>query len=157
MNKTQHIDDLNHFVAAQKPIYSKVLNELKNGKKRSHWMWFIFPQIIGLGFSSRSKQFAIHNRDHGIHYLDHSILGARLKECTSIVNSHKTISVNKLFGYPDYMKFHSSMTLFEACNKNTKLFTEAINIHYNGERDVRTLEILKESTNLLFESTDDAN
>ena len=144
MSETQQTTDgLNHFVSAQKPIYRKVLNELKSGKKRSHWMWFIFPQIIGLGFSSRSKHFAIRSRDHGVHYLDHPILGARLRECTSVVSSLKSTSVNKLFGYPDYMRFHSSMTLFEACDKNPECFTEAINIHFNGERDVRTLEILE--------------
>ena len=135
--------DLSKFVVAQDHSYSVSLSELRAGAKRSHWMWYIFPQIAGLGTSATAKKYAIANLDEARSYLDHRILGARLRECVSAVLAHKEKSAETIFGFPDNLKFCSSMTLFEVADPNEQMFSDALVSFYNGRRDERTLAILK--------------
>ncbi|MDH5433497.1 MAG: DUF1810 domain-containing protein [Gammaproteobacteria bacterium] len=133
---------LERFVTAQEVAYSTALNELTKGKKRSHWMWFIFPQIAGLGYSSTAIFFSIKHKQEAIDYLNHPILGKRLIEITEAVVKHKGFSVKQIFGDPDYLKFRSSMTLFASCSENGSIFHQAIDIFYQSEMDEKTLGIL---------------
>jgi uncharacterized protein (DUF1810 family) len=104
--------NLRRFSDAQNPVFEQVCSELRNGQKRGHWMWFIFPQIEGLGLSQTAREFAISSRDEAAAYLDHPILGPRLRECTRLVNLAEGRSIDQIFGYPDNLKFRSCMTLF---------------------------------------------
>src|SRR5689334_5704141 len=106
--------ELQRFVDAQNPIYERVLSELRGGRKKSHWMWFVFPQIEGLGRSELSVRFAISGRQEGQAYLDHAILGPRLRECTALVLKARARPIEQILGSPDDMKFQSCMTLFDA-------------------------------------------
>src|ERR1043166_7075440 len=106
--------DLQRFIEAQEAIFSRVVGELRAGEKRSHWMWFIFPQVAGLGHSAMAQRYAIQSRTEAEAYLAHAVLGARLLECTQAVLDVPGKSANAIFGSPDDMKFRSSMTLFEA-------------------------------------------
>lgn len=133
--------DLKRFVDAQEPVYRRVLTELARGSKQSHWMWFIFPQLAGLGFSPMAQRYAISSRDEAIAYLRHDILGPRLRECTALVNDVKEKSIHDILGSPDDLKFRSSMTLFGAVS-STPEFAAAIEKYYGGEPDRRTLELL---------------
>src|ERR1044072_813603 len=100
--------DLQRFVDAQAPVYDRVLAELREGRKRSHWMWFVFPQIAGLGSSPMAQRYAIASRAEAAAYISHSLLGLRLRECTRLVNAVEGKAVHDIFGSPDDMKFHSS-------------------------------------------------
>jgi uncharacterized protein (DUF1810 family) len=133
--------DLNRFVVAQNPAYGRVLQELQSGEKRSHWIWYIFPQIEGLGFSNMAKRFAIASRAEAESYLQHPILGARLMECTKLVLDVKGRTIEQIFGYPDYMKFRSSMTLFQAVADRQQIFAQALAKYFDG-LDQRTVDIL---------------
>ena len=135
--------DLERFVEAQAPIYSRVVSELRAGEKRSHWMWYIFPQIAGLGFSSISKRYAIASLDEAVAYLAHPVLGARLRECTALVNAIEGRELSDIFGYPDDLKFHSSMTLFAEAAPEEAVFQSALAKYFNGERDQATLKRLR--------------
>ena len=104
--------DLERFATAQDPVYEQVCAELRSGRKRSHWMSFIFPQIQGLGHSAMAEKYAIASREEAAAYLDRPVLGARLRECTGLVNRIEGRSIGEIFGYPDDLKFRSSMTLF---------------------------------------------
>ncbi len=104
--------DLQRFVDAQTAVYDRAREELATGRKRSHWMWFIFPQVEGLGSSVMSRRFAIASREEAVAYLTHPLLGRRLRECTQLVNGIEGHSIHEIFGSPDDMKFQSSMTLF---------------------------------------------
>ena len=137
--------DLNRFLSAQLPLYGEVLRELAAGRKRSHWMWFIFPQLAGLGRSSTAEFYAITALAEARAYLAHPILGARLLECTRLVNGHGELSALQLFGSPDDLKFHSSMTLFELAAGPHGEFSNAIEQFYAGERDSATLQLLAAS------------
>ena len=106
--------DLQRFLDAQHPLYDNVIAELCDGRKRTHWIWFIFPQVEGLGLSWMSQHYAIHSRAEAVAYLTHALLGARLVECTESVLQHADKSAHDIFGSPDDLKFHSSMTLFDA-------------------------------------------
>jgi uncharacterized protein (DUF1810 family) len=134
--------DLNRFVQAQNPVYSGVVGELKRGRKQSHWMWFIFPQIAGLGFSAMSQRYAIASRAEAMAYLAHPLLGPRLAECTGLVLAVEGRSINAILGAPDDAKFRSSMTLFGAVS-GEPIFEQAIARYFASERDGATLEILK--------------
>ncbi len=134
--------NLTRFTEAQEKVYPRALAELQNGRKRSHWMWFIFPQIDGLGFSSTAKFYAIKSRDEAKAYLDHPVLGARLQECTEAVLANQDRSISEIFGYPDDLKFKSSMTLFEAVAGPGSVFEQAIDQCLGGQRDSRTLDLL---------------
>ena len=131
--------DLARFVAAQEPVYEKIREELQEGRKRSHWMWFVFPQLEGLGASAMAQRYAIHSLAEAAAYLDHPLLGARLKECVGLVNKVEGRSAHEIFGSPDDLKFHSSMTLFAAAAPQEPLFGEALDKYFAGRRDPLTL------------------
>ena len=134
--------DLERFVAAQEPVYRQVEIELGRGRKESHWMWFVFPQIAGLGLSATARRFALSGPAEARAYLDHDLLGPRLRDCTAAVLGHRGRSAEAIFGLVDAMKFRSSMTLFEAVAPAPSLFGEAIRAFYGGERDAATLQRL---------------
>ncbi len=135
--------ELNRFIKAQDTIYDVALWELKNGRKRSHWMWFIFPQIDGLAQSSTSKFYALKSMEEARAYLNHPVLGKRLKECAEAVLAVEEHSVSEIFGYPDDLKLKSSLTLFASVADGESVFTSLLNKCFNGERDLRTLELLE--------------
>jgi uncharacterized protein (DUF1810 family) len=134
--------DLERFVAAQAQVYTRVVAELSEGRKRSHWMWFIFPQIEGLGSSGMAQRFAIGSRPEAAAYLDHSVLGPRLIQCTRLVLAVKNKPILDILGSPDDLKFRSSMTLFGAVSDDP-IFGQAISVYYGGANDRATLEILR--------------
>jgi uncharacterized protein (DUF1810 family) len=139
------VDDpfnLKRFVDAQNPVYARVCSELKAGEKRSHWMWFIFPQIAGLGFSSMAARYAIGSLEEAKAYLQHTVLGPRLIECTELVNGISGRSIDDIFGYPDDLKFRSSMTLFAKAAPENPAFKRAIDKYFEGQHDDRTEELL---------------
>jgi uncharacterized protein (DUF1810 family) len=134
--------DLQRFVDAQAPVYQRVLPELKHGEKQSHWMWFIFPQLAGLGHSPMAQRYAIASRDEAAAYLEHGILGPRLRECTALVNAVKGRTIREILGSPDDLKFRSSMTLFDAVAPD-RGFADAIAKYYGGTPDQKTLDLLR--------------
>jgi uncharacterized protein (DUF1810 family) len=133
--------DLQRFVDVQAPVYQRVLAELRQGQKQSHWMWFIFPQLAGLGHSPMAQRFAIASREEAVAYLEHDILGRRLRECTALVNAVQGRAIREILGSPDDLKFCSSMTLFGAVSSDPE-FAEAIQKFYGGTPDRRTLDLL---------------
>ena len=133
--------DLERFVDAQAPVYQRVLAELRQGQKQSHWMWFIFPQLAGLGHSVMARRFAIASRDEAVAYLEHGILGPRLRQCTALVNAVQGRTIREILGSPDDLKFCSSMTLFGAVSSDPE-FAEPIVKFHGGTPDRRTLELL---------------
>ena len=135
--------NLERFIKAQAPVYSHVRSELSNGKKTGHWMWFVFPQIAGLGRSSMAATFAIGSIDEATAYLEHEVLGPRLQECTELVTQVQGRSLHDIFGSPDDLKFQSSMTLFAKATTSNKRFTEALGKYCNGVLNPRTLALLK--------------
>jgi uncharacterized protein (DUF1810 family) len=137
--------DLIRFVNAQNAIYTQVIEELANGCKQTHWMWFIFPQLTGLGHSAMAQRYAIRDLDQAKRYLADPILGARLRQAVRMIMEHKAKSVLEILGSPDDLKFRSCLTLFrEAASNNSDrlLFTEALDQFYGGQPDRRTLELL---------------
>ncbi len=137
--------DLDRFVEAQARVYSHVLDELRRGRKESHWMWFVFPQIRGLGMSATAERYAIASLAEARAYLGHPLLGTRLRECVDAVIEHKGRSADAIFGYPDTLKFRSSLTLFAEAAPADPRFRDAIDGFFGGEADMRTLEILGRS------------
>ncbi len=131
------------FVDAQEPVFDQVCSELRNGSKRSHWMWFIFPQIDGLGHSAISVKYSISSLEEARAYLNHPTLGPRLRECTRLVNQIEGRSIEDIFGYPDDMKFHSSITLFANAASDSQVFRDALQKYFNGELDQLTLDRLR--------------
>jgi uncharacterized protein (DUF1810 family) len=131
--------NLQRFLDAQAPVYERVEAELRVGEKRSHWMWFIFPQIRGLGGSATSRHFAIASQEEAAAYLAHPMLGARLRDCTRLVNAVPGRTAYQIFGNPDCMKFQSCMTLFAAVAPEEAVFQEALAKYYDGEPDQATL------------------
>ena len=134
--------DLQRFVEAQNPVFDKVCAELRQGRKQTHWMWFIFPQIKGLGNSPTAIEFAISSREEADAYLKHPVLGLRLRECTRLVNQIEGRSVPQIFGYPDDLKFRSSMTLFANTTCENQIFKDALKKYFAGEPDQLTIERL---------------
>ena len=134
--------DLARFVAAQDEVLERVHDELSLGRKRSHWMWFVFPQIAGLGSSALSKRYAVGSVEEGLAYLAHAALGPRLIACTALVNRLTGRSAHDIFGSPDDLKFHSSMTLFASIQQRERVFDDAIGLFFEGRRDVATLRLL---------------
>ena len=134
--------NLERFVIAQNSVFKQVLSELKAGTKMSHWMWFIFPQIRGLGRSSISLEYAISSRNEAQAYLQHPILGPRLKECTRLVLQVEGRSAADIFDSPDDMKFRSSMTLFAQVSVDDDIFQRALQKYFNGTPDQLTLDRL---------------
>lgn len=136
--------NLERFVVAQDSVYEQALGELRAGEKRSHWMWFIFPQVAGLGSSALAQRFAIRSREEAGAYLLHPVLGRRLRECTAAVNGLSGRTLAQIFGYPDDLKFRSSMTLFAACGGPADTsFQTALDKYCDGQPDLRTLELLR--------------
>ena len=134
--------DLQRFVDAQNPVFDQVLAELRAGRKRSHWMWFIFPQIRGLGASPMANRYAISSIEEARAYLDHLILGPRLRECTRLVTEIEGRTIAQIFGYPDDLKFRSSITLFAHAIPDNKIFMDAIAKYFPEGDDPSTLERL---------------
>jgi len=130
--------DLKRFVDAQTPVYAGVISELRAGRKRSHWMWFIFPQLAGLGFSAMAQRYALTGLAEAQAYLDHGILGPRLRDCTGAVLAVPDRTITEILGRPDDLKFCSCMTLFEQAAPDD-IFTAAIDRFCSGWRDERTL------------------
>jgi uncharacterized protein (DUF1810 family) len=135
--------ELSRFLDAQDGEYSGILAEIQSGRKRSHWMWYVFPQIDGLAFSSTSQRFAIKSIDEAQAYLKHPILGARLLECAKAVVEIEGRSVAEIFGSPDDLKLRSSATLFAAVSEAGSVFERILEKYYHGERDERTVERLQ--------------
>ena len=134
-------DDLARFVEAQQSVMDDVRAELAAGRKRTHWMWFVFPQLRGLGHSAMSERYGIASRAEALAYLAHELLGARLRECTQLVLAVDHDDAHRIFGSPDDFKFRSSMTLFDAVAPG-EVFGRAIEKFYAGVKDPRTIELL---------------
>ena len=131
--------NLKRFEEAQAAVYARVCEELRAGEKRSHWMWFIFPQIRGLGRSPMAERFAIGSMDEARAYLQHPVLGMRLRDCTALVNAVEGRTAAEIFGFPDDLKFHSSMTLFAKAGDEAE-FRTALKKYFAGQMDAGTLE-----------------
>lgn len=134
--------NLKRFLEAQNPLYARVCAELRSGLKTGHWMWFVFPQLRGLGRSPMANEYGISSREEALAYLQHPILGERLRECTQLVCSVEGRSVNEIFGYPDDLKFRSSMTLFANVSPQDQIFKHALEKYFDGEPDRLTLQLL---------------
>ena len=135
--------NLQRFVDAQDRVYNEVYSELRHGRKQSHWMWFVFPQIAGLGHSPIARTYAISSLEEAKAYLRHPILGPRLMECTQLVLEVSERTIHEIFGSPDDMKFRSSMTLFARAAPENPLFENALKKYYGGVHDPLTLELLE--------------
>lgn len=135
-------DGLQRFVDAQNPVYARVCAELRAGCKESHWMWFVFPQLRGLGRSAMAMRFGIAGREEGAAYLRHAVLGTRLRQCAQLVNQVEGRSVEQIFGYPDNLKFHSSMTLFARVAEDADVFETALRKYFSGREDQATVGLL---------------
>jgi uncharacterized protein (DUF1810 family) len=136
--------DLNRFVRAQEPDYKHALEEIAAGRKRSHWMWYIFPQFAGLGLSSTSRHYAIGSLDEARAYLAHPILGPRLVECAEAALTVKGRSAHDIFGSPDDLKLRSSVTLFALVSSENSVFHRVLEKYFEGKRDQRTLDVVAE-------------
>ncbi len=137
---------LQRFVDAQDPVLARVRAELSGGRKESHWMWFIFPQLAGLGSSGTARHYAIGSLEEARAYLVHPLLGARLRECTRLVNGIEGRTIEEVFGYPDYLKFRSCMTLFASAAGEADeggVFREALRRYFAGEEDPLTRKLLR--------------
>ena len=144
------MSDLNRFLEAQASTYDRALAELTAGEKRSHWMWFIFPQLQGLGSSPTARLYAITGISEAADYLAHPSLGSRLRACTAAVNAHSTSTVSAIFGYPDDLKFHSSITLFAQAaltslppTPENSVFSQSLDLFFAGSPDSATLRLLR--------------
>jgi uncharacterized protein (DUF1810 family) len=140
-DKSDH-HDLQRFVDAQSHVFEEVCLELQEGRKKGHWMWFIFPQIEGLGYSPLARKFAISSREEAEAYFNHPILGPRLRHCTRLVTLVEGRSIDQIFGDPDDLKFHSSMTLFANTTSDNQVFRDALHKYFGGEPDRSTVERL---------------
>ena len=133
---------LERFVAAQHSTYEAALHELKRGEKRSHWIWYIFPQVVGLGSSSMAERYGIKSRQEAHAYLNHPVLGARLVECAEALLQVANKTAEEVMGYPDYLKLRSSMTLFAALSAPDSPFHGVLDRYFSGERDSKTTDYL---------------
>jgi uncharacterized protein (DUF1810 family) len=134
--------NLRRFLDAQNGIYSQVVAELRSGRKETHWMWFIFPQVKGLGTSPTAQMYAISSLDEAKAYLNHPVLGIRLRECTQLATAVNDRSIEDIFGYPDHLKFHSSMTLFARADDDNQVFTGALKKYFHSKFDSQTIQRL---------------
>jgi uncharacterized protein (DUF1810 family) len=135
--------DLERFVTAQRPLFATALAELRAGRKRTHWMWFVFPQVLGLGSSSTSTHYAIRSREEARRYLDHPVLGKRLRECAEAILAVEGRTASDIFGYPDNLKLRSSMTLFAEVEGPGSVFERVLTRYCGGRRCERTVELLR--------------
>ncbi len=134
--------NLNRFLTAQAPVYPQILAELEVGEKRTHWIWFIFPQLKGLGLSQQSEFYGIASLPEAQAYAQHPVLGPRLDQCTRLVHQVENRTIRQILGPPDDLKFRSSMTLFARAAPQNPIFQAALNKYFNGDPDPRTLELL---------------
>jgi uncharacterized protein (DUF1810 family) len=134
--------DLQRFVDAQDAVYAQVCAELRNGNKRGHWVWFVFPQMKGLGYSALSRLFGISSKAEAEAYLQHPVLGSRLRECTGLVLAVQDRSITQILGDIDALKFKSSMTLFAHATRDNRIFKDALEKYFDGEFDDLTLKKL---------------
>jgi uncharacterized protein (DUF1810 family) len=136
--------NLQRFVDAQNPVFERVCSELREGQKQTHWMWFIFPQITGLGYSGMATRFAISSQQEAEGYLKHPVLGPRLRQCSQLVTLIEGRSIKQIFGYTDHLKFRSSMTLFALAGTTPEdqVFKDALQKYFAGEIDRLTIERL---------------
>ena len=134
--------DLQRFVDAQGPVYAQALAELRAGRKQTHWMWFVFPQVAGLGLSPMAQRYAISGLDEARAYLAHPVLGPRLRECVAAVLAVEGRTAPEVFGHPDHMKFHSCLTLFAEAADDNADFRAALERYHDGAPDPATLQIL---------------
>ena len=135
--------NLQRFVDAQSSVFEQVCSELRQGQKRTHWMWFIFPQMKGLGRSASAAYYGIGSLEEAAAYLRHPVLGPRLVECTQLVNKVEDRSIREILGSPDDLKFRSSMTLFARAAEDDTVFRTALKKYFGGEPDRLTLELLR--------------
>jgi uncharacterized protein (DUF1810 family) len=145
VSESASMDDpynLSRFVRAQEDDYERALAEIKSGQKRTHWMWYIFPQIDGLGFSSTAKHYAIKSVEEAKAYLDHAVLGPRLRECADAALKVEGRSATEIFGSPDDLKLRSCATLFAFVSSPGSVFERALVKYYEGGRDEKTLRLL---------------
>jgi len=150
MSATTKFDE---FLIAQDAVYDAVLRELTAGRKRTHWMWFIFPQLLGLGASWMSQRFGLASQAEACNYLQHAILGPRLIECTQLMLAVENRDILSILGEPDDRKFRSSMTLFAIAAPELEWFDEALHKYFAGERDALTLALLRNKSDANREST----
>jgi uncharacterized protein (DUF1810 family) len=134
---------LSRFVEAQEPVYEQVIRELQAGRKVSHWMWYVFPQLRGLGWSPKAQHYGISSLAEAQAYLAHPMLGPRLIECVTLVLGVEGRTVVQIFGYPDCLKLRSCLTLFSAATLNCQVFAEALARYHGGQGDPLTLERLE--------------
>ncbi len=135
--------DLSRFLDAQVGDFDVVLQELTEGRKRSHWMWYIFPQVAGLGQSWMSEKYAIRSREEAAAYLNHEVLGPRLRQCAAALLPHQGKSIAGMMSYPDNLKLRSSMTLFATVDEPERVFSQVLDQFYAGQPDMRTLRFLE--------------
>jgi uncharacterized protein (DUF1810 family) len=138
--------DLNRFMSAQEGIYDRVLAELRGGRKRTHWMWYVFPQIDGLGHSETTRHYAVKSMEEARRYLAHPVLGARLVESAEAVLAVEGLSASDIFGHPDDWKLQSSMTLFALVAEPGSVFERVLEKYFQGKRDSRTLQLAGDSS-----------
>ncbi|MFD2368248.1 DUF1810 domain-containing protein [Pseudoduganella sp. GCM10020061] len=133
--------DFEPFVAAQAPVYAQALAELQAGRKRTHWMWYVFPQLAGLGRSATAQYYGLASLDEARAYAGHPVLGARLRECAHAALASGAASADDIFGYPDNLKFHSSMTLFSLAAPGEPVFAACLDRFFGGARDQATVQL----------------
>jgi uncharacterized protein (DUF1810 family) len=138
--------DLDRFVTAQDEVYATVLSELRSGRKHTHWMWFIFPQVAGLGSSETAQKYAIGSSDEAAAYLAHPVLGPRLRECAALVAAIEDKDITEIFGSPDDQKFQSSMTLFTDIAPDEAVFQACLDHYFDGRADPATMEFLSKES-----------
>jgi len=138
--------DLQRFLAAQAEVYECALGELRRGRKESHWIWYIFPQVVGLGRSPMAQRYAVQSRDEAIDYLNHPVLGGRLQECCEALLTHSGKRAEDIMGNPDDLKLRSSMTLFAAVSDSDSIFNQVLDAFYAGQMDERTITFLSAET-----------
>jgi len=134
--------ELSRFLKGQDRVYDRVLSELRSGRKRTHWMWFVFPQIEGLGYSSTTQYYSIKSKEEARQYLNHPLLGKRLRECAESILALEGLFASSIFGYPDDLKLKSSMTLFASVAEPQSVFSRVLEKYFQGNRDERTLALL---------------
>ena len=135
--------DLERFIQAQQQDFDTALEEIENGRKQSHWIWYIFPQVAGLGNSVMAKKYAIASKAEAVKYLQHAVLGQRLQQCVHALLQHGDKSINSIMGFPDDLKLKSSMTLFAAISPPNNMFAKALDTFYGGEVDEATIKFLE--------------
>lgn len=142
----EHSSRLERFVEAQAGVYREVVRELSAGVKRTHWMWYIFPQMEELGYRELSRHFGIRSRDEAASYLEHPLLGPRLRHCVELMLLHEYTTAREILGTPDDLKFQSCLTLFITVDKAPSVFDDALDKYFRGSKDSRTIELFSRAS-----------